>query len=61
MHKRFIYVPICLFVCLFVGIKPEKVYSASCVVREVNPLGVITHGKRHRQYIYTYISYIYIY
>jgi len=28
----------CLLVCLFVGIKPEKLYSASCVGREVNPL-----------------------
>jgi len=30
---------VCLFVCLFVGIKPEKSYSDSCVGREVNPLG----------------------
>ena len=38
-----------LFVCLFVvGIKPEKLYFASCVGREVNPLGVITHGQRHK-------------
>ena len=34
----------CLFVCLFVGIKPKKLYSASCGGREVNPLGVVTHG-----------------
>jgi len=27
-----------LFVCLFVGIKPEKLYSASCVGREVDPV-----------------------
>jgi len=38
---------ICLFVCLFVGIKPEKLYSASFVWREVKPLGVIAHGLRH--------------
>jgi len=25
------------FICLFVGIKPEKLYLASCVGREVNP------------------------
>ena len=37
----------CLFVCLFVGIKPEKLYSASFVWREVKPLGVIVHGLRH--------------
>ena len=43
---------VCLFVCLFVGIKPEKVYSASCVGREVNPLGVITHGQRHKPRAY---------
>ena len=37
-----------LFVCLFVGINPEKLYSASCVTvgKKVNPLGVITHGQR---------------
>jgi len=33
---------ICLFVCLFVAIKPEKVFFASCVGRKVNPRGVIT-------------------
>jgi len=38
---------VCLFVCLFVGIKPKKLYSTSCVGREVIPLGVITHGQRH--------------
>jgi len=38
---------VCLFVCLFVGIKPEKLYSTSFVWREVKPLGVITHGLRH--------------
>ena len=32
------------FVCLFVGIKPEKLYSASFVWREVKPLGMIAHG-----------------
>jgi len=31
---------------LFVGKQSEKLYSASCVGREVNPLGVITHGQR---------------
>jgi len=36
-----------LFVCLFVEIKPDILYSASCVRREVNPLGVITHGQRY--------------
>jgi len=40
---------ICLFV---VGIKPEKLYSASCVGREVTPLGVITHGQRHKPRAY---------
>ena len=30
--------PIGLFVCLFVGINPEKLYSASRPGREVNPL-----------------------
>jgi len=33
---------------LFVGIKPGKLYSASCVGREVTPLGVITHWHRHK-------------
>ena len=42
----------CLFVCLFVGINFEKLYSASCVGREVNPLGVITHGQRHKPRAY---------
>jgi len=37
-----------LFVILFVGIKPEKLHAASCVGRKVNPLGVITHGQRHK-------------
>ena len=37
-----------LFVFLFVGIKLEKLYSASCVGREVNLLCVITHGQRHK-------------
>ena len=38
--------------CLFVGIKPEKLYSASCVGREVHPLGVITHEQRHKPRAY---------
>ena len=29
---------LCLYVCLFVGIKLEKLYSASCVGKEANPL-----------------------
>ena len=33
-----------LFVCLFVGINPEKLYTSFCVGREVNLLGVVTHG-----------------
>jgi len=33
---------------LIVGLKPEKLYSASSVGREVNPLGVIIHGHRHK-------------
>jgi len=37
-----------LVVCLFVGINPEKLNSTSCVVREVNPLGMVTHGQRHK-------------
>ena len=40
------------FVCLFVRRKPEKSYSASCVGREVNPLGVIAHGQRHKPRAY---------
>ena len=32
----------CLFVCLFVAIKPEKLHFASCVERKVKPQGVIT-------------------
>ena len=41
------YLFFCFFVCLFVEIKPEKLYS--CVGREVNPLGVIIHGpQRHK-------------
>jgi len=47
-----------LFVCLFVGIKPEKLCSASCVGREVNPLGVITHGQRHKPHAYERQRYI---
>ena len=39
--------PIIWFVCLFVGIKPEKPYSASFSWREVNPLGMIAHRLRH--------------
>ena len=38
----------CLFVCLFVEMKPEKLYSTCCVGREVNPLGAATHGQRHK-------------
>jgi len=41
-----------LLVCLFVGIKPEKLYSASCGGGEVNPVGVITHGQRHKPRAY---------
>ena len=41
-----------MFVCLSVGIKPEKLYSASSVGREANPLGVITHGQRHKPRAY---------
>ena len=37
-----------LFVCLFVGIQPKKLCSASCVGREVNPLGMVTYGQRHK-------------
>ena len=33
-----------LFVCLFVGIKPETLYFAPCFWREVKPLGMIAHG-----------------
>ena len=41
------------FVCLFVcWNKPEIFFSASCVGRKVNPLGVITHGQRHRPRAY---------
>ena len=41
-----------VFVCLTVGIKPEKLYSASCVGREVNPLGVITHRQWYKSRAY---------
>jgi len=52
-HNSFIrtyYLLVCLFVCLFVGIKPERLYSASCIGRDitVKPLGAITHGQRHK-------------
>jgi len=47
-----------LFVCLFVGINPEKLYSTSCVGREVNPLGVTTHGQRHKSRAYQRQRYI---
>ena len=40
------------FVCLFVGIKPRKLYSSSYVGGEVNPLGVITHGQKHKPRAY---------
>ena len=40
-----IHVLLLIIVCLSVGIKPENPYSASCVGREVNLLGVITHGR----------------
>jgi len=33
-----------LFVCLFVGIKLKK-HTPPPVGREVNPLGVVTHGR----------------
>jgi len=36
-----------LFVCYFVAIKPE-IYTPPSVGREVNPLGVATHGQRHK-------------
>ena len=36
----------------FFSIKPEKLYSSSHVGREVNPLGVITHGQRHKPRAY---------
>jgi len=49
---------ICLFVCLFIGIKPGKLYSASCVGKEVNPLGVITHGQKHTPRAYQRQQYI---
>jgi len=44
---------LCLFVCWS---KTQKLYSASCVWRGVNPLGVSTHGQRHspRAYQSTY-------
>ena len=37
-----------MFNCLFLGIIPGKLYSASCGGREVNPLGVVTHGQWHK-------------
>ena len=45
-------VTVCLFVCLFVGIKPGKLYSTSCVAREVNPLGAVTDGQGHKSRAY---------
>jgi len=48
-----------MFVCLFVcWDKTQKVCSArasfvgSCVGREVNPMGVFTHGQRHKPRAY---------
>ena len=41
-----------LFVCLFVGMKPEKYtpppVGREAALREVTPLGVVTHGQRHK-------------
>ena len=44
VFREFLFV---YFVCLFVGIKPETLYSASFFWREVNLLGMIAHGLRH--------------
>ena len=41
MFFVYLHIHVSLVVCLFVGIQPEKLCSASCVGREVNPLGVI--------------------
>jgi len=43
------------FVCLFVGIRPDKKYSTSCVGKEVHLLEVITlaHGQRHKPFFET--------
>ena len=45
--KMFVCLFVWLIVCLFVGVKPEKLYSTSFVWREVKPLGATTHGLRH--------------
>ena len=37
----------CLFVCLFVVVKPEKLCSTSFSWRIVNPLGMIAHRLRY--------------
>jgi len=42
------HVRVCFFVCVYVEIKPEKLYFAYCVGTEVTPLGVITHGQKHK-------------
>jgi len=47
-----------MIVCLFVEIKPDILYSASCVGREVNPLGVITHGQRYKPRAHQWQQYI---
>ena len=39
--------PFLLFFCLFVGKNPAN-YTSPPVGREVNPLGVVTHGQRHK-------------
>ena len=52
------YVFVCLFFCLLVGIKPEELYSVSFFAREVNSLGVITHGQRHKPRAYQRQRYI---
>jgi len=39
---------VCLFVCLFVEIKNPENYTPPPVGREVNPLGVVTHGQSHK-------------
>ena len=56
MEKSRKHVLQCASVCLFVGIKPEKKYSASCVGRDVHPLRVITHGQRHTPFLETLLS-----
>jgi len=44
MYIVYEHICLCLFVCLFVGIKPQSPYFASRLGLEVKPLGVYPLG-----------------